>query len=122
MKKKEEYLHKKRAGEDLKLLKHTLQKTIIAQYLATLFRSATDQAREEKIANFSRNLVLQRVERNIRNLFIRKKIEFGLKNLQKEAAGRYLTLHFCVKRYICRFRKRRFLRSRKLAVDAIVKN
>ncbi len=44
-KKKEEYLHKKRAVEDLKLIKHTLQKTLISQYLATLFRSCTDQAR-----------------------------------------------------------------------------
>lgn len=38
------------------------------------------------------------------------------------SAGRYFTLHFCIKRYVSRFRKRRFARCRNLAVMTLVKN
>lgn len=115
-------MNKKKIIENEKLLKGTLQKVLISQYLSSFLITSADQARELKIKNFFKHLVLQRVERNIRNLFVAKKIQYSLRNLKQEAAGRYLTLHFCIRRYVARFRKRRFARCRKDLVISMVKN
>ena len=66
-------------------------------------------------------MVIDRVERNIRNLFITKKARFSMTKMKSFSLFRYWTFIFYMKRYIKRFRKRKYLRSKKTVVSELVK-
>lgn len=81
-----------------------------------------DQGRAVKIENFSKNLTFDRVERNIRSLFVSKKAKYMLEKMKSFSLFRYWTFIFCMKKYIRNFKKRKYNKCRGYAITVLTKN
>lgn len=89
-------------------------------FLSKLLTGPLDEGRNALIASFSRSLVLVRVEKNIKRLFVDAKIKFSMQALQKECFPRYALLALYFKNYVIRFREKRAKTMRAKVVQAMI--
>ena len=73
------------------------------------------------IHNFVRHLKFERVERNIRGMFLRTRIRLRLRSIQAKSLGRFFMLVVHFRRYVKRFREKAFTENRKTAVNSVLK-
>lgn len=93
---------------------------LLKAFLCRTLCAPLECGREALIACFSRSLVLVRVEKNIKRLFLDAKAKFSMQALQKESLPRYTLLALYFKNYVIRFRKRRAATFRQRVVQALV--
>lgn len=70
------------------------------------------EGRNVKIDNFARKLKVDRLERNIRGLFVKTRIRFSFQKLQTIDIAKANKLVMVFRNYVQRFRKRRFALKR----------
>ena len=94
---------------------------LVKSFLAKFIVDCSDEGRELKIQNFSKHLVIERVERNIRSLFSTRKARFSLSKIKSFSLFRYLTFIFYMKKYIRNFKKRKCASNKKKIVTEFMK-
>jgi len=98
------------------MIKHGLQKMLIKQFLVKLLTKPTSEGREAKISNFARHLKLERLEKNIRGVFIRNRVKLQMKKLKKNQMFRFFLLTMTFQQYVKHFRLKKYKKQRKFAV------
>ena len=99
-----EHANNVQKNREKEMIKHGLQKMLIKQFLVKLLTKPTGEGREAKISNFARHLKLERLEKNIRGVFIRNRVKLQMKKLQKNQMFRFFPirnrkhLHYCFER------------------------
>jgi hypothetical protein len=111
---------RKRREEEEAAIRASLMPFFVKSFLSQLLTGPLEEARKALIATFSRSLVLGRVEKNIKRLFVDAKVKFSIQVLQKDCFRRYALLALYFKDYVIRFRARRANAMRTLALRSLV--
>lgn len=100
----------------------TLQKQLIKAFILKLLLKPIGEARDVKIANFASHLKLQRLENNLRGLFIKNRIKFKMRKMFQNQIFRYSLMTVVFRKYVKKFRERKFRSKVGFVTQSIIKN
>ena len=90
-----------------KFLKKTIQAYLIKQYIIKMITCPIEEARRIKIQQFAVSLMLCRIEKNLRKIFIKARVNFRMKQLRKDGFVTYALLCHKFKQYVKKRRARK---------------